>query len=250
LWLPRPLQARDVPPFLARVQDEGGLLSPALRQRLDGLLLAYQQQTGHQLAVLTLPSLEGEPVEDFTIRVMEAWKLGDRQRDDGVLLFVSVADRQLRIEVGHGLEGDLTDVAASRILDEVMRPAFRRGEMESGIVAGVRAILAATGAPELQLPEGYRERPQRRSVGVSPIWLIVFVVFLLLGSRGGGGGGRRRGGWGWAAAPLLLGGRRAGFGGGGFGGGGFGSGGFGGGGSPPPRGGGGSFGGGGASGSW
>jgi uncharacterized protein len=246
--VPRTLEARDIPPFLARVQDEAGLLSPAVRQRLDGQLLAYQQQTGHQLVVLTLPSLEGEALEDFTIRVMEAWKLGDAQRDDGLLLFVSVAERHLRIEVGHGLEGDLTDAASSRIINDVIRPAFRRGEMEAGIVEGVKAILAATGAPDLPLPAAYQDQRRRRSVGVSPIWLIVFVVLLLLGS---GRGGPRRRGWGWGAAPLLFGGRRSGFGGGGFGGGGFGGGGFGGGGgSSPPRGGGGSFGGGGASGSW
>lgn len=232
-----------MPAHTGRVQDEAGLLSPALRQRVNAWLLAYQQQTGHQLELLTVRSLEGDVLEDFTIRVVEAWKLGNQERDDGLLLFVAEAERQIRIEVSHGLEGDLTDVASSRIINDRMRPAFKRGEFEAGIVAGLQGIMAATGAPNLGLPQGYRERPARREVGGSPIGFVLVVLFLLLGLGRGGG---RRSRWGWAAAPLLFGGRRSG---GGFGGGGFGGGG-GGGSDNGWRGGGGSFGGGGASGGW
>ncbi|HEU4583764.1 MAG TPA: TPM domain-containing protein [Polyangiaceae bacterium] len=234
--LPRSAQAREIPALVARAQDQAGLLSPSLRARVDAQLLAYEQKTGHQLVLLTLPSLEGEPLEDFTIHVMESWKLGNKDRDDGLLLFVAVAERKIRIEVGQGLEGDVTDALSSRIINETIKPAFQRGDMEGGIVRGLQALMAATGAPDIALPATQGRRVQRRDVGGSPLgFLVLLVVLALLGSGRG-----RRGGWGWAAAPMMFGGRRGGFG-GGFGGGGGGS---------PPRGGGGGFSGGGASGGW
>jgi uncharacterized protein len=240
--LPCSVGAREVPALVARAQDQAGLLSPALRRRVDAQLLAYEQKTGHQLILLTLPSLEGDPLEDFTIHVMESWKLGNKDRDDGLLLFVAVAERKIRIEVGQGLEGDVTDAVSSRIINEIMQPAFRRGDMEGGIVQGLKALMTATGAPDIPLPATPGARTQRRDVGFPPLgFIVVMIVLALLGSGRG-----RRGGWGWGAAPMMFGGRRGGFGGGGFGGGGFG----GGGGGSPPRGGGGGFSGGGASGGW
>jgi uncharacterized protein len=211
-----------------------------LRRRIDAQLLAYEQKTGHQLILLTLPSLEGDPLEDFTIHVMESWKLGNKDRDDGLLLFIAVAERKIRIEVGQGLEGDVTDAVSSRIINEIIQPAFRRGDMEGGIVQGLKALMAATGAPDIPLPatQGGTRTQQRRDVGFPPLgFIVVLIVLALMGSGRG-----RRGGWG--AAPMMFGGRRGGF--GGFGGGGFG----GGGGGSPPRGGGGGFSGGGASGGW
>jgi uncharacterized protein len=243
--LPRSAQAREIPALVARAQDQAGLLSPSLRTRVDAQLLAYEQKTGHQLILLTLPSLEGEPLEDFTIHVMESWKLGNKDRDDGLLLFVAVAERKIRIEVGQGLEGDVTDAVSSRIINETMKPAFQRGDMEGGIVQGLAALMAATGAPDIPLPATQGRRVQHRQVGGSPLGFIVVLILLALFGSGRG----RRGGWGWGAAPILFGGRRGGFGGGSFGG--FGGGGFGGGGGgSPPRGGGGGFSGGGASGGW
>lgn len=238
LTAPSSVSARAVPPLTARVQDEAELLSPALRQRIDGMLFAYQQQTGHQLAVLTVRSLEGDSLEEFSVRVVEAWQLGDKQRDDGVLLLVAVAERKLRIEVGYGLEGELPDVVASRIIREVITPAFRRGEPEAGILAGLQAIMQATGGGNIPVPEAAVPRQRSRAREGEPpggFILLVLVGMALLALLGGGRGGRSAV---WAAAPFLLGGHR-GSRGGGFGGGG---GGF--------RGGGGGFGGGGASGDW
>lgn len=228
-----------MPPLTGRVQDEAGLLSPALRERIDGMLFAYQQQTGHQLALLTVRSLEGDSLEEFSIRVVEAWQLGDKQRDDGVLLLVAVAERKLRIEVGYGLEGDLPDAIASRIIRDVISPAFRRGEPQAGIVAGLQAIMQATGGANIPVPESNVPRQRSRSSERQPpggFSLLVLVGMVLLVLLGGGRGGRSGL---LAAAPFLLGGHR-GYRGGGFGGGG--GGGF--------RGGGGGFGGGGASGDW
>jgi uncharacterized protein len=238
--LPRSLQAREIPALVARAQDQAGLLSPTLRRRIDAQLLAYEQKTGHQLILLTLPSLEGDPLEDFTIHVLESWKLGNKDRDDGLLLFIAVAERKIRIEVGQGLEGDVTDAVSSRIINEIIQPAFRRGDMEGGIVQGLKALMAATGAPDIPLPatQGGTRTQQRRDVGFPPLgFIVVLIVLALMGSGRG-----RRGGWG--AAPMMFGGRRGGF--GGFGGGGFG----GGGGGSPPRGGGGGFSGGGSSRGW
>ena len=232
----------EVPPLAGRVNDLAGVLPGGVEQQLEARLAGYEQETGHQLVVLTVPSLAGDPIEDFTMRVVEAWKLGRKDRDDGILLLVAVEDRKLRIEVGYGLEGDLPDALAGRIIRDIITPAFRRGDLAQGITAGVESIMATTGGEgTIVLPER-SERAQRAPQGGGGIFLYVMLAIFLLTIFGGG---RGRGGGGAFLAGAMLGGMggrghsRGGFGGGGFGGGG---GGF--------RGGGGGFGGGGASGSW
>jgi uncharacterized protein len=220
-------RALDVPPLQGRVNDRAGALSPAERASLEERLAAYERQTGHQLAVLIIPSLEGDPIEDFSIRVVESWQLGKKGRDDGILLLVAVQDRQMRIEVGYGLEGDLPDARASRIVRELIAPAFAQGNIGLGISRGVSAIAASTGGEGQALPVRERRREPR---GISPYFLLLIVLVLFLG------GGRGMGGF---IIGSALGG---GFGRGGFGGGSRDGGGF--------RGGGGGFGGGGASGGW
>jgi uncharacterized protein len=245
LWLAGVALALEVPPLQGRhISDLAGVLPGNVEEQLNARLAAYEQQTGHQLAVLTVPSLEGDPVEDFTMRVVEAWKLGKKDRDDGVLLLVAVEDKKLRIEVGYGLEGDLPDALAGRIIRDLMTPAFKRGELAEGISAACQAIMAATGgegslfAPEPAAAERARRAPRGSSGIFLYLMLAVFLLTIFGGGRGRGGGGS------FLAGALLggLGGRRGGFGGGGGGFGGGGGGGF--------RGGGGGFGGGGASGSW
>jgi uncharacterized protein len=236
----RTASALEVPPLTARISDRAELLTPDREAELEGRLEAYERATGHQLAVLTIASLEGEPLEDYTMRVVEAWKLGRKDRDDGILLLVVSQDRKIRIEVGYGLEGDLPDVLAGRIVREVIAPAFRQGEYATGIAGAVDAIIGATGGDGKPLPPPAPVR-ERRSPELGPFGLLLlFAVLFLFG--GGFGGGRRRS-RAVGSAPLFFGGfggSRGGFsGGGGFRGGG---GGF--------RGGGGGFGGGGASGSW
>jgi uncharacterized protein len=225
-------RALEVPPLQGRVNDRAGVLPAPAKEQLEARLEAYERKTGHQLAVLIVPSLEGEPIEDFTIRVAEAWKLGKKGSDDGVLLFVAVNDRLMRIEAGYGLEGDLPDATNGRIIRELMAPAFRANNFPLGISRAVSAITAATGGEGEPLPQRQRAR-RDNSHGISPFFLLAIVLFLFLG------GGRGMGGF---IVGSALGG---GFGRGGFGGGGGGSrqsGGF--------RGGGGGFGGGGASGGW
>jgi len=238
--LPGPGLARDVPRLTGPVVDEAGVLSGAELRRLDGLARAARNldgQRGVQLQYLLVRELEGEPIEGFSIRVAEAWKLGDAGRDDGVLLLVAVDDRKVRIEVGNGVEGKLTDAQASRIVRNVLTPAFKAGRYGDGLYEGGVQVLAALGS----LPAEVASQPAARSarVGgrVGGLFMVALIVlFLVLRMVFGLGRVRRPGfrGGGW----------------GGWGGGGLGGGGFGGGGGGGWSGGGGGFSGGGASGSW
>jgi uncharacterized protein len=237
--------AVPVPPLSGLVVDRAGVLSPALRPELEASLRQFQAQRGPQIALLTIPSLEGESIEGYSIRVVDQWKLGDARRDDGVLLLVVPGDRQVRIEVGQGLEGDLPDAIANRIVADVITPRFRQGQLEAGIMAGLQAIAGRLGG-ELAAPASARaygapdSRPGRVGAGLFPLLLFLFFVLPLFRGRRYGYG-RSRGGLltGFLLGNLLGGGRRR----GGWGGGGGFGGGFGG-------GGGGGFSGGGASGRW
>lgn len=227
----------DIPQLAGRVNDRASLLSSAEARQLEARLEAFEAKTGHQYALLTVPTLDGAPIEEFALKTAEKWRLGDKKRDDGLLLIIAQNDRKMRIEVGYGLEGEIPDAIASRVVREVLRPAFQRGQFSYGIQAAFDVLIQAAGGDGQASPEPPR-RAQRQKSGGLPIGLFVVVlVFLALSMFGGGGrGGRRRGGF----FMLPMGG--GGFGGFGGGGGGFGGGGF--------SGGGGGFGGGGASGDW
>jgi uncharacterized protein len=190
LLLPRSALALEVPPLQGRVVDLANVLSPQMKRQLEAQLEGYESGTGHQLAVLTVPSLEGEPLEDYTIRVVENWKLGKKGKDDGVLLFIAVAERRIRIEVGYGLEGDVPDVLVSRIIREVMVPAIRQNDLGFGITRAVSAITAATGGQGVVLPPPRRTRghdPARHRRGPLPRrWARDGGVHHWFGARGFG----------------------------------------------------------------
>jgi uncharacterized protein len=131
----------DIPPLAGRVVDQAHVILPAHLSDLNDALTAHESKTSNQVAVLTLPSLAGEPLEEFSHRVASAWGLGQKGTDNGVLLLVAIQDRKIRIEVGYGLEGTLTDAKSSQIIRHEMVPRFRHGEYSEGIVAGVHAIL-------------------------------------------------------------------------------------------------------------
>ena len=265
-----------MPALTARVTDLANLLPPAREQALEEKLARFERETSHQLAVLTVPTLEGEPIESFALRAAEKWQLGQRGLDNGMLLVVASQDRQARVEVGYGLEGVVPDVVAKRVLEDVLFPRFRTGDYAGGIDAATDALIQA--ARGEVIPAERRPSAQLRARGeVDPLPTVFFVALLgsflatpfrrgarPLGALVGGGASGLivyllLASLGWAALAAVLGGffgaagglgggrRRGGFGfPGGFGGGGFGGGGFGGG----FGGGGGGFGGGGASGRW
>ncbi|MCC7070359.1 MAG: TPM domain-containing protein [Deltaproteobacteria bacterium] len=167
--------AREVPLLRARVTDEAGVLggrAPVLEQTLAD----YERTTGHQLAVLVVPSLEGESLEGYSMKVAERWRLGDRRRDDGLLVLVAIEDRAARIEVGYGLEGAIPDVIAGRVLREDMTPRFAAGDYAGGIEAGLDALMrAAKGEALGPAPTS------SRGVGERGRWqpFAVFVVVAL-----------------------------------------------------------------------
>ncbi len=269
-----------VPALTAPVTDLAGALTPEQVAALDSKLRSFEQAKGSQVAVLIVPTTRPEEIEQYAIRVAEAWKLGRKGVDDGALLLVARDDRKVRIEVGYGLEGALPDATANRIIDEVIVPSFRGGDYYGGIDAGVDRIIGViNGEP---LPEPVRHRTASDGVSGLGNLLPVLLVFALVGGSilrrlfGRVGGALATGGlvgfitWliiGIVAMSVVagviafifavMGGMGGGPGGrgwyshrrgggtgfpGGFGGGGFGGGGF--------SGGGGGFGGGGASGSW
>jgi len=134
--------AADVPFLSGRIVDEAEVLKAPTRERLTAALKAHEDKTTNQVAVLTVPTIGGESIEGYATRVFETWKLGQQGKDNGVLVIVVPNDRKMRIEVGYGLEGTLTDAQAARIIRDDMTPQFKAGNFDAGIAAGVQAIIA------------------------------------------------------------------------------------------------------------
>ena len=277
--------ALDIPQLKERVTDLAGLLTAEQVSTLDSKLRELESTDSTQVAVLIIPSLEGEALEDYSMRVVEAWKLGQKARDNGALLFVSMKDRKIRIEVGYGLESNLTDARTNQIIRNNISPRFKEGDFYGGIDAGLTGIIQSVRGTYQAEPEPER-RQVRKSGGIFNLLIVMlFPLLWVLSATGKWGGGIIGAGAGALlpytlishSLPLLLFGGIAGgllgtvlgaivhagaksgggpggfigpFIGGGFGGGGSRGGGFGGGGFGGFSGGGGGFGGGGSSGSW
>jgi uncharacterized protein len=223
-------QELEFPALNGRIVDQAGLLSPDAERALDERLAGHERASTNQIVVVTLDSLQGRPIEEVGYQLGRHWGIGQAGEDNGVLLIVAPNERKVRIEVGYGLEGTLTDAISSNIIHALILPAFRRGDTEGGIAAGTLAIVEALGG-QYQMRSG----GVRLTTGGAPPWVILLVFAFVIAMsvwRTPIVGGRR----GVFLGPGFGGGR------GGFGGGGFGGGGFG--------GGGGGFGGGGASGGW
>ena len=174
----RPARALDVPQYQGYVTDLAGMISPAERQKLDQILLAFDRSDSTQIAVLTIPSLEGDSLEDFSIRTVDAWKIGQKGKDNGVLLLVSKGDRKIRIEVGQGLEGVLTDLLAGRIVDQIISPRFKAGQLDKGFEAGISAIISATRG-EFQGSGANSRLPQGRDGQSSLFGYLIFFAILV-----------------------------------------------------------------------
>jgi uncharacterized protein len=227
-------QALEVlPEPKGRVSDYTSTLSSSQIETLDRTLAEFENQTTNQIAVVLIPTLAGDSLEDYSIRLAEKWQIGQKGRDNGVILLIVTQDRKIRIEVGYGLEGVLPDSLAGDIIRQVIAPRFREGRFFEGVEAGVSAIMAATKGEYRATGPSKRGSSDRSSI--SFFWLLfIFFVFLsvLTNSFRRRGYYSRGGGW-FIGGPFWWGGGGSG---GGFGGG------F--------SGGGGGFGGGGASGGW
>ncbi|MGB4599874.1 MAG: TPM domain-containing protein [Trichlorobacter sp.] len=136
--------ALEVPPLKGRVNDYGNLLSPQTVQALEQKLAAFERETTNQLVVLTVPSLQDETIEGYAIKVGDAWKIGQHDKGNGVMLILAKKERKIRIEVGTGLQGALPDITAGQIIRNVMAPHLKAGNFDAGIAAGLDAVIAAT----------------------------------------------------------------------------------------------------------
>jgi uncharacterized protein len=234
------------PKLTGRVSDAAGVLPADTVAALEAKLKALEDTTGTQLVVATVPDLQGYEIDEFGYQLGRAWGIGQKGTNNGAILLIAPAQRKLRIEVGYGLEGVLTDAVSSRIIRQAIVPRFKAGDMAGGIAAGTDQLIALLQLPPAeQAAFAAKAKAANADTGDSPgwgalVWLIIIVVWIIIASRRGSRG--RRSGpvivWGPGIGGHWSGGGSSGWGGGG--GGGFG--GF--------SGGGGSFGGGGASGDW
>jgi len=135
--------AADVPFLSGRITDNAEILSQTMRRSLTDLMKAHEDSTGNQIAVLTVTTLGGESIEEYATAVFDAWKLGQKGKDNGVLIIVAPSERRMRIEVGYGLEAKLTDLLAGRIIRNIMTPRFKAGDYDGGVEEGVKAVITA-----------------------------------------------------------------------------------------------------------
>ncbi|KIZ47416.1 MULTISPECIES: YgcG family protein [Rhodopseudomonas] len=166
-----------VPQLTGRVVDQTGTLSAEATARLEQKLKDFEARKGSQIAVLLVPTTAPETIEQFAIRVAEQWKIGRSKIDDGAILLVAKNDRKLRIEVGYGLEGALTDVTAKRIIDEIITPKFRNGDFSGGIEDGVDRIISVIDGEPLPKPEPQHEW---QAPGFDPS--MIFNPFFIIGA--------------------------------------------------------------------
>ena len=179
LCLPQLTQAQQaVPALSARVIDQTGTLSSSEVASLDQVLSAFEKKKGSQLAVLIVKTTAPESIEQYGIRVADQWKLGRKKIDDGAILIIAKADRTLRIEVGYGLEGALTDATSKRIIDDIIVPRFKQQDFYGGVVAGVQAIIAVVDGEPLPLPA---KNDQFAEDDVFQLLPVVFIAALILG---------------------------------------------------------------------
>jgi uncharacterized protein len=244
LWACAALAAANFPPLTGRVVDQANILSPVTKADLERKLADLEQKSRIQLVVATVPSLDGEEIEPYANGLFRAWKLGEAKENNGVLLLIAPKERRVRIEVGYGLEGTLTDAVSSIIISNAIAPRFKAGDFNGGVTRGVDDIITALTTDSAEWkpkPTDMRAEHEASLLDtLAPFLIFLFIMFVIsrisrrgggnvifipMGTGGFGGGGFRGGGGGF------------GDGGGGFGGGGF-------------SGGGGSSGGGGASGGW
>jgi uncharacterized protein len=188
--LAAPAMAQSFPPLTGRVVDAAHVLGPGVTADLAAKLRALETRTSHQLVVATVPSLDGRSVEDYANRLFRDWRLGDKDRNDGVLLLVAPAERKLRIEVGYGLEGVLPDAVAKVIVDDFIVPQLRAGRMDAAVTAGVEQIVDVIAGDGAQVTQIMQARAAALLVDNWPWWqrvnwqavllLVIVPLFIFL----------------------------------------------------------------------
>lgn len=173
--------ALEVPKLTGYVNDYANMISQSARTKLENELKTFEQTDSTQIVILTVPSLEGEVIENFSIKVAESWKIGQKGKDNGIIFTVAKQEKKMRIEVGRGLEGKLTDLMAGRIIDLVVKPKFKRGDFDGGFTAGISALIDATRG------EFKAEKNDRRQKHDDSSRFVTFLIFaaitvLVLGS--------------------------------------------------------------------
>jgi len=181
LCLPFGAYGLEVPRLQGYVNDYAGMISPPAKSKIEETLRAFERSDSTQIVILTIPSLEGENIEEFGIKAGDTWKIGQKGKDNGILFIVSKQERKIRIEVGYGLEGKLTDLTAGRIIDLVIKPRFKQEDFDGGFIAGVSSLIDASRG-EFRA----EQRPVRRGQkGISPflsIFLFFAIFTLVMGS--------------------------------------------------------------------
>ena len=208
--------APTFPALTGRVVDDAHVLSPQTQADLTAKLAVLEQQTSRQLVVVTLPSLQGRDIQDFGYQLLRHWGIGQKGTNNGALFIIAPAEHKVRVEVGYGLEGFLTDAVSSVILQRAVLPKFRSGDIAGGVVGGSEALIsqmsldpskAEAKAVEAAQIAAQDRAPRRRSNpfgGLIPIIVIAFVASSIFRRRGGGGG------MGWLLPLMILGGSRGG----------------------------------------
>lgn len=179
------IHALEVPRLSGPINDQAGLLSSQVREALNSALMSVKQTSGSEIAVLTIKSLEGESIEGYAIRVVDEWKLGSKNKDNGVLFLIALGEKQMRIEVGQGHEGDLPDAKAGHIINNV-KTYFKRGDFQSGVILGVDQIAKSIGVNLRDVPKVSHKGTQKS--GGSLLFFVFVIIAFIFGRRGGGGG--------------------------------------------------------------
>ena len=177
-FISQTIWALEVPALKGRVNDYGNLISPNTEQQLESLLADLERTDGTQVVILTVPSLKGDSLEDFSIRTAEKWGIGQKGNDNGAILLVSKNDRKIRMEVGYGLEGKLTDLMAGRIIRDIISPRFKNGQFDQGFLDGVSAMVG-TVRGEFTAKDIKRPSTRKHSSG-SPSLMGLFAFLILL----------------------------------------------------------------------
>ena len=212
LMITSPIFAANVPALKGRVNDYAKIIRDSDEREIEDYLAGLEQACGAQIAVLTMPSLDGEDISSFGIKVADKWQLGDKEKDNGAILIVAYAEHDLRIEVGDGLEGSLTDAKCGLILRNVIVPEFRDGNYSEGILKGVKNIGAVASGDESAISRSVREGEDSGSNDLIPVFaILVWLIFVVSMISANARRGRRRGRYyhngntlAWIAADAAL----------------------------------------------